>query len=332
MSNRVIDSTIENNKIKKRKLNDEDFKILKVGEEDSLLKTRYKNKQLKIMCKYYNLPISGNKATLIDRLYTFFKSSKSVIKIQKCIRLFLLKSVIKAKGPACLKREMCVNDTDFFNMDKLKDINYGQFISYRDVDDKIYGFDIISLYTLLKQENVLNPYNRNKIPTYVYNQVNLLIKLNSIYFGQLKLTVESPTQNTYKSLELRALDIFQCINGLGNYSDFKWFWSLNRYKLIKFIRELLDIWVYRAGLSQDIKREICPLHGNPFISKDITHLSSLTQEELKKDALDIIEKFLSANDVSNKSLGANYVLCALTLVSQEAAESLPWLYESVQQI
>ena len=29
------------------------------------------------------------------------------------------------------------------------------------------------------------------------------------------------------------------------------------------------------------------------------------------------------------SLGSYYVLCALTLVSQDAANSLPWLYEAV---
>ena len=32
---------------------------------------------------------------------------------------------------------------------------------------------------------------------------------------------------------------------------------------------------------------------------------------------------------SSKNLGALYILSALTLVNQEAALSLPWLYESV---
>ena len=34
----------------------------------------------------------------------------------------------------------------------------------------------------------------------------------------------------------------------------------------------------------------------------------------------------------NKSLGAFYVLAALTLVNNEAAESMPWLYESVSYL
>ena len=32
---------------------------------------------------------------------------------------------------------------------------------------------------------------------------------------------------------------------------------------------------------------------------------------------------------ASKSLGANYILCALTLVNTDAAENLPWLYQSV---
>ena len=34
----------------------------------------------------------------------------------------------------------------------------------------------------------------------------------------------------------------------------------------------------------------------------------------------------------DKSLGAFYVLSALTLVNNDAADSLPWLYQSVMHI
>ena len=35
-------------------------------------------------------------------------------------------------------------------------------------------------------------------------------------------------------------------------------------------------------------------------------------------------------DKDSQTLGSYYVLCAMTLVSQDAAIALPWLYESVQ--
>ena len=158
-----------------------------------------------------------------------------------------------------------------------------------------------------------------------------MIKLSPFYFSNVDTFIDNKIEDENKNLELRALSIFQSINSLGNYTDFKWFWGLRRYGLIKFLRELFDIWVYRAGLTEDIKLIICPTNGNPFMGSNITSISRLDLSQIRKEALIIIEKFLSANDDSNKSLGANYVLCALTLVSQEAAENLPWLYQSVQQ-
>ena len=44
----------------------------------------------------------------------------------------------------------------------------------------------------------------------------------------------------------------------------------------------------------------------------------------------IIERITTAAILeSDRCLGANFVLCALTLVSIPAREALPWLYQSV---
>ena len=37
----------------------------------------------------------------------------------------------------------------------------------------------------------------------------------------------------------------------------------------------------------------------------------------------------NGTDAAHKSLGAMYVLASLTLVSYEAREAVPWLYQSV---
>jgi hypothetical protein len=45
--------------------------------------------------------------------------------------------------------------------------------------------------------------------------------------------------------------------------------------------------------------------------------------------LEVLEKFVySGIDNSSKILGVQYILCALTLVSESAALALPWYYES----
>jgi hypothetical protein len=46
--------------------------------------------------------------------------------------------------------------------------------------------------------------------------------------------------------------------------------------------------------------------------------------------LEVLEKLFNTGvDKDSKSLGAYYVLGALTLVNENAASSLPWLYQSV---
>ena len=48
-------------------------------------------------------------------------------------------------------------------------------------------------------------------------------------------------------------------------------------------------------------------------------------------AENIINKFVTKGcDKQHKCLGAYYILGALTLVSYNAAQSLPWLYETFQ--
>ena len=133
-------------------------------------------------------------------------------------------------------------------------------------------------------------------------------------------------------MELRALSLFQNIDALGNYSNAQWFNSLNRIQLIKFTRELVDIWCYRAPLTMETKRSICPPLGNPFSRLPnyniLQNMESI--DDVRKYILDILEKFVNSGiDKDSKCLGAYYVLGALTLVNNDAATSLPWLYQAL---
>jgi len=136
-----------------------------------------------------------------------------------------------------------------------------------------------------------------------------------------------------KRVELKCLELFQYIDEMGNYTDIKWFMSLNRAQLIKFVRDLADIWEYRAQLTLSVKKDICYPYGNPFRYVDIIHFGTYNFLSLQKTVLSIIEQFIK-NGINRDSsnLGASYVLCALTLVNNDAAIALPWLYESVANI
>lgn len=324
-----------NSKVKKRKINDEQCKILKPGEQDELYTYNFKIIHLKHMCKHYKQRISGNKEVLIQRLHEFLRYSIPVIKIQTTYKKYLLCKLIIAKGPAFIKRGLCVNETDFFTMEPVSDIEIEQFVSFKDMDGKIYGFDMLSLHNLwIKCEKPSrNPYNRNILPSDLENKCNIICKLSSSYFNKVNTAIEPhPNTNTRDNFESRSLTAFQEINALGNYADHNWFTSLTRTKLITFIREITDIWLYRAELIPSVKRTICPPHGNPFLNLPNNTLESLGTEQIKDISITIIEKMvLSATDASNRSLGSYFILCALTLVSDSAASSFPWLYQSVVQ-
>ena len=62
----------------------------------------------------------------------------------------------------------------------------------------------------------------------------------------------------------------------------------------------------------------------------MTRLNSLNSLHLYKTGLNIIDQICKkGSSEENCYLGASYVLCALTLVNSNAAEAMPWLYQSV---
>ena len=180
--------------------------------------------------------------------------------------------------------------------------------------------------------SITNPYNRQPLPSNIRDDIRKIIRYSK-YFGDsvdviFEQEVDMPLS---KKLELRTVELFHVIDGLGNYTNPSWFNGLNHIRLVKFIRELSDIWVYRAELPNHLKVAICPPLGDPFRGLNLRTMQVVYSfERLKQLALNIIEQLIRrGTNESNRVLGANYVLCALTLVSQDAANTMPWLYQSV---
>jgi hypothetical protein len=306
---------------------------------NDIIKYNYNLNQLKSFAKHYGLKVGGNKKELITRIYTFLNLSSYIIKIQKCFRGNMVRKLVSAYGPGLRDRKLCTNETDFVSMDSLNEIPYNQFFSYKDVDGIIYGFELSSIYNLICKnmninninKEITNPYNRQNIPDFVYDNIKKIIRLSKILDIDIELIIEQTTNlSDDKTIELRALALFQNINALGNYSDPSWFLSLNRQNLIKLVRELVDIWNYRLQISDETKRKICPPNGDPF--RNLNMASIFTESHLnnvKKLVLELLEKFVNSGiDNDSKSLGAYYVLGALTIVSNQAATTIPWLFQS----
>jgi hypothetical protein len=319
---------------KVEKINDTDIVTPTSNNCDLILQYNYNKDQLKKFLKHYKLRLSGSKKEVIARIYCFLRLSFFATKIQKIFRGRIQRRYNNLHGPALTKREICTNQTDFFTMENLNEIEYSQFISYKDIDDFIYGFDIISLYNLIQKsgKDVKNPYNRMDIPKSVILNMKTLLRLGKLLNIKIDIDIKDVLTEVTdkKSIELRILTLFQNIDSLGHYSNSIWFTSLNRVNLIKFVRELGDIWNYRAQITNETKRAICPPNGDPFRNLSMNYIITENDlENVKKSILDVLEKIVNSGiDRDSKALGAYYILGALTLVNPDAAIAIPWLFQS----
>ena len=95
------------------------------------------------------------------------------------------------------------------------------------------------------------------------------------------------------------------------------------------MRELIDIWDYRAQITIDTKKNIFPPNGNPFHNINFMRLREKKIEYIQEKFLRLINRLITygINEEYCK-LGALYILGALTMVNSHAANALPWLYES----
>jgi len=337
--------------------------ILKPVEYEKMNTNKYSLADLKVLCTHYNIKKSGTKLELTQRLHAFLKHTYFITRIQRKFKQFLSRKYSKLCGPGYLHSSNCVNDTDFYTFDKISNIKPMELFTYLDIDNKIYGFHIASIFHLIitSYPTITNPYNRNIITSSVIKNVyekliygsllgfRVSVKLDDdsndddmnnnnhnsdgssagsfINGGQMALSRE-------KQEELYVVDLFQHINTLGNYSDSEWFITLQRDELIRFIRNIHDIWYYRANLTQEMKERISPPHGNPFVVRNaqvnLTVITILTTEEIRTICISVIERMTSRGvSREDQCLGAFYVLATLTIVNQDARNALPWLYEAV---
>ncbi len=329
---------VNEKKKKKSKISEEDFYILDFHEYKNMNSINYNVKQLKELCKYYKIKVSGNKIQLEERIYKYLSESCSAIMIQKNIRKLFCKLHISLRGPALFDRSVSTNQSDFYTFDNIDKIPVYNFVSWRE-DKNIFSFDIYSLHELINnsiknKSKPQNPYTRNELSKDNHNLILKLMRLNNLFgvkFSENKVNVNIQPL-TQEIINSRITDICLRIDSLGNYTDVDWFKTLGRRQIIKFVNVLHDIWNYRAQIPENVKREISAPVGRPFafVNSNYHYLCNADILSVKMIFIKIIENFINKgiND-SSSSLGAMYVLSALTLVNEDAANAMPWLFQSV---
>lgn len=303
----------------------------------------YKQCDLKYISTRNNLRVAGKKSVLVERILEKFKREKAACLLQSIARRIIANIYISLLGPA-YKDKKCTNDTDFYSLEPFDNIHIKDFFSYKDKDGFIFGFDLNSIRSLIKRnKNATNPYNRIDIPKDILCNIKRLHILNKIYYPTNKSTVNITTATVRnkplmllekirknKTFKQRVANLFYEIDQVGNYTSPEWMSELGRVKLLFFVRYIWNLWTYRAGILLETKRNICP-HFNPLnyqrIMSDVSDTTTL--EQIQNVAITICENmFHTAISEEFKKLSAIYILTSITVVSNSARQSLPWLYES----
>tara|TARA_B100000123_G_C25733744_1_gene430499 strand:+ start:628 stop:1773 length:1146 start_codon:yes stop_codon:yes gene_type:complete len=332
-----------------------------MNEYYKLKKFKYTKKDLISSIEFHRLKIPGlsrmKRDNINDYLFNYMRLSYYTIKIQKLWSKYIIRVYNNLLGPAYKNYEISNNVEDFLTTEKIQDIDYELFFSFKDDDNFIYTFNLVSLYNLLTKSMTYNPYNRKPFSDNIIKNIKLKAKINSIiaqkhsdmYDKYTKKMVEiikpsaprrhitptgsssNITTRTGQDIINAIRDIFIVIDGYGNYTQCEWFLSLNPRQCRRFIYELKDLWFYRAQIPHSTRIMIYPPTGNPFydISNNMNH--NLPIDVYRDKSINIMNRILrTSSNEELKKLGALYILTALTIVSTQAANALPWLYASTQ--
>ena len=142
---------------------------------------------------------------------------------------------------------------------------------------------------------------------------------------------------TYKQeYRQKVINIFQIIDELGNYTDPAWFLELNLKTLKRYHYYIQDIWNWSFQASVEDKKRIYPPTGMPFI----TNQSIINNIKSKYDLFELIIKDINiiisdkfnniSRNLEDRKMGCWIVLSALVNVSEDAASSLPHLYQQFE--
>jgi len=235
-------------------------------------------------------------------------------------------------GPGFIDKTKCKNTEDCFSMDSIKDTPSKFFFSISDNHNSIFFFDIRTFDKLITKMSP-NPYTREP-----FNDATIkLFEKRKKYMESNNISLLYPEEIDYinnltpdQIIQNRMFAIFQLIdelNVMASGTKLCWFNNLDIFQLKKYYRVLEDIWMYRANLSAEQKKELVPNHH--MFTFSVNYVLKLNNKiKIKNIILNEMEKLVkSSPDVNQRNTGAYYVLIAFTEVSMECANDMPWLIQ-----
>lgn len=251
-------------------------------------------------------------------------------KIQKQWKHTLRFKSIMLYGPGFVDKTLCKNTEDCFTMESIENVPDKFFFSIKDVRNSIFFFDIRTFNKLVKTKSK-NPFTREPFST----ESLTTFKSRKQFMKTKKIPLIYPEEEEYiknltptQLVQNKLFEVFQTIdelNVIAEGTQIQWFNDLNIIQLKQLYKVLEDVWSYRANLSDAQKTEIVP-SNNMFVYSvnyiynqfDIIKIQNIVLQEMNK-------LVTSSSDNSHRNTGAYYILIALTEISLECAEAMPWL-------
>ncbi len=243
---------------------------------------------------------------------------------------------LRDHGPAFHRRADSTNDTELYSLDPVEKIPDLYFFSMAGQKGSIWSFDIRSLGQLMSQ-GVLreNPYTREPLTDRLQAKIHKRLtwlrrrRYNILYPQGADLTADQLWRQ-------RILDVFMRIESFGFHVSCDWFHDLTVQEHEQFYKTLFSIWYARAGLTSAQREAIVPHSESAahklfrFMPEHIRGRNRYSQQWWERCNLAIIEAFVSRSpDKDQQRLGAMYALMGLVDVCDAAAESFPWLAETL---
>ena len=243
--------------------------------------------------------------------------------IQRNYKLYIKQKNIKNRGYGTYLRSICVNDTDFCTLDPLNELPVYNFFSYTDEDKFTYGFDINSIYELIKRKKgkVKNPYNRNYIPEDIKNKIIKLYRINK------RITIQKKNKiGIQLSVKNKCVDIFSKMDQFGYFTNINWLYDASTITLRYFYRKLSTYWNYKLSLPLETKQRLLPQGDIINANINITRVSNTNKFKVLDRILDVLNMLVSSAEYDDdKNLGCIIILHALSEISGECIASNPWL-------
>ena len=176
--------------------NDFDFKVVYLKKMCGKIQREYDYKKMKT---------TGTKVEMKQNIYNFYNQTFHSIKIQLKFKSHLRRKLTLLRGPALNNRGICINETDFYTLDPIRDIPDAQFYSFEEMSgEKVccYGFDIASICNLIMNDNsVDNIENLNRrliwtIPHNITRDILKIIKLDRILNNKDKKKENGKSKNS----------------------------------------------------------------------------------------------------------------------------------------